>query len=159
MGTTGSTFHWNFHIGNIVTPESVGLKKMAKHRQVRSPRFSVPNKEQALVSVGAERLTGTLNVLSRTGGAIRLSRRFSPGTLGDIGINTVSGSFSAAIEFLQGASGNAQAFRFVAMGPVARKRLEDALDRMHGQGLAVRKTPLDRIRSLAKRALSSRSRK
>jgi hypothetical protein len=132
---------------------------MAKHRQVRSPRFSVPNKEQALVSVGAERLKGTLNVLSRTGGAIRLGQKFSPGTLGDIGINTVSGSFSAAIEFLQTSNGNAQAFRFVAMGPVARKRLEDALEKMHGQGLGVGKTPLDRIKSLARRALSSGSRK
>jgi hypothetical protein len=119
----------------------------------------VPNKEQALVSVGIERLKGTLNVLSRTGGAIRLGKRFSPGTLGDIGINTVSGSFSAAIEFLQAANGNAQAFRFVAMGPVARKRLDDALEKMQGQGLAVGKTPLDRIKSLARRALSSRSRK
>jgi len=132
---------------------------MANHRQVRSPRFSVPNKEQALVSVGTERFKGILNVLSLTGGAIRLDKRFSPGTLGDIGINTVSGTFTAAIEFLQAANGNTQAFRFVAMGPVARKRLEDALEKMRGQGLSVGKTPLDRIKSLARRALSSRSRK
>src|SRR6185369_706056 len=65
-----------------------------------------------VVSVGSEKLKGTLHVLSRTGGAIRLDKRCSPGTLADIAINTVCGSFSATIEFLQAANGRAQAFRF-----------------------------------------------
>jgi len=129
---------------------------MAKQKRVRSPRFSVPNNEQVVVSVGSEKLKGTLHVLSRTGGAIRLDKRCSPGTLADIAINTVSGNFSATIEFLQAANGRAQAFRFIAMGPVARKRLEDALQKMRGQGLAVQKTALDQFRSLARRVLSGR---
>jgi len=129
---------------------------MAKQKRVRSPRFSVPNNEQVVVSVGSEKLKSTLHVLSRTGGAIRLDKRCSPGTLADIAINTVYGNCSATIEFLQAANGRAQAFRFIAMGPVARKRLEDALQKMRGQGLAVQKTALDQFRSLARRVLSGR---
>jgi hypothetical protein len=136
---------------------STELQKMVKQKRVRSPRFSVPNNEQVVVSVGTEQLKGTLQVLSLTGGAVRLDKQFSRGTFGDIGINTVSGNFSAAIEFLQTASGRGQAFRFIAMGGVARKRLEDALKKMRGQGLAVQKTPLDQFRSLARRVLSRRS--
>lgn len=132
---------------------------MTKQKRIRSPRFSVPNNEQVVVSVGTEQLKGTLRVLSLTGGAVRLDKRFSSGTLGDIGINTVSGNVSAAVEFLQAASGRAQAFRFIAMGLAARKRLEDALKKMRGQGLAVEKTPLEQFRSLARRVLSRRSRK
>ena len=132
---------------------------MAKQKGSRSPRFSVPNEEQVVVSVGTEHLKGTLHLLSLTGGAVRLGKRFPAGTLGDIGINTVSGNFSAAIEFLQMASGKAQAFRFIAMSPVARERLQDVLKKMRGQGLAVDKTALDKIRSLASQVLSGRSRK
>ena len=129
---------------------------MIKKKRVRSPRFSVPNNEQVVVSVGTDLLKGTLQVLSLTGGAIRVDRQFSRGTLGDIRMSTVSGNFSAAIEFLQAANGRAQAFRFITMGPVARKRLEDALKKMREQGLAVQKTPLDQFRSLARRVLSRR---
>jgi hypothetical protein len=53
---------------------------------------------------------------------------------------------------------NTQAFRFIAMGPVARKRLEDALDKMREQGLSVDKTVLDQFRKFAQRVLSRRSR-
>jgi hypothetical protein len=131
---------------------------MAKKR-ARSPRFSVPNKEQVIVSVGAEKFKGTLDLLSLTGGTIRLDKRVAAGLLGEITITTISGNFSAAIEFLQMANGRAQAFRYVAMGPVARKRLEDALTKMRGQGLAVKKTPLDQFRHFAHRILFSRSTK
>jgi hypothetical protein len=132
---------------------------MSKQRRVRSPRYSVPNKEQIIVSVGTEKLKGTLHLLSLTGGAISLDKRFASGTLGDIGMNTVSGNFTAAIEFLQMANGRAQAFRFVAMGPVARERLEDALKRMRGQGLAVQKSPFQQLQSLAQRVVSGRFRR
>jgi hypothetical protein len=131
---------------------------MVKQKRIRSPRFAVPNNEQVVVSIGSEKHKGTLHVLSLTGGAIRLDRQFASGTLGDIGINTVSGSFSAAIELLPMAKGKAQAFQFIAMGPVARERLADALKKMRGQGLAVEKTPLDQFRSLARSVLSRRSR-
>jgi hypothetical protein len=132
---------------------------MVKQKRVRSPRFSVPNNEQVVVSIGSEKHKGTLHLLSLTGGAIRLDRRFALGTLGDIGIDTVSGKFSAAIELLQMANSNAQAFRFIAMGPVARERLDDALKKMRGQGLSVEKTPLDQFRRLARSVLSRGSRK
>jgi PilZ domain-containing protein len=130
---------------------------MAKQKRAR--RFSVPNQEQVLVSIGTEQLKGTLHLLSLTGGAVRLNKRFAPGTLGDIALNTVSGTFSAAIELLQMADAKAQAFRFIAMAPVARERLQDALKKMRGQGLAVDGGPLDKIRSLARQVLSGRSRK
>lgn len=132
---------------------------MAKQKRARSPRFSVPNQEQVVVAVGAEQLKGTLHLLSLTGGAVRLDKRFAAGTLGDIAINTVAGNFSAAVEFLQMAAGKAQAFRFIAMSPVARERLQDTLKKMRGQGLAVDKSALDQIRSLARQVLSGRSRK
>lgn len=131
---------------------------MEKQKRVRSPRFSVPNNEEVFVLIGAEKLTGTLHLLSITGGAIHLDKRVASGTLGDIGINTVTGNFSAAIEFLRMAKDGAQAFQFVAMSVVARRRLEDALKKMRGQGLAVEKTPLDQVRTLARRILSSASR-
>lgn len=132
---------------------------MAKQKRARSPRFSVPNQEQVVVSVGAEQLKGTLHLLSLTGGAVRLDKRFAADTLGDIAIKTVAGNFSAAIEFLQTPAGKAQAFRFIAMSPVARERLQDTLKKMRGQGLAVDKGPLDQIRSFARQVLSGRSRK
>jgi hypothetical protein len=129
-----------------------------KQKRARSPRFSVPNNEQVLVSIGNEQLRGTLQLLSLTGGSVRLDRRFPSGTLGDIGINTVSGTVMAAIELLQMANGRAQAFRFLAMGPVARQRLTDTLNMMRGQGLAVEKTAFDQVRSFAKQVVSRRFR-
>lgn len=130
---------------------------MKNHRRARSPRFIVPNNEQALVSIGGEKLRGTLHMLSLTGGTIRLDKRFASGTFADIGVETASGTFSAAIELLTMArGGNAQAFRFIAMGPVARKRLNDGLSKMRAQGLGLEKTPLDQFRSLARRVLSVR---
>jgi len=132
---------------------------MVQQKRNRSPRYSVPNNEQAVVSIGAEKHKGTLHVLSLTGGAIRLDKRFAPGALGGIAIDTVSGKFSAAIEFLPMANSKAQPFRFVAMGAVARERLDDALNKMRGQGLAVKKSPLDQFRSLAQQVLSRGRRK
>ena len=129
---------------------------MKNQKSVRSPRFVVPNNEQAVVSIGSEKLKGTLRMLSLTGGTIRLEKRFDAGTFADIGIQTASGTFSAAIELLRAASGNTPAFRFVAMGPVARGRLNDGLNKMRAQGCAIQKTPLDQFRSLARRVLSPR---
>src|SRR6478752_3057753 len=71
---------------------------MKKQKSVRSPRFVVPNNEQAVVSIGSEKLKGTLHMLSLTGGTIRLEKRFASGTFADIGIQTASGTFTAAIE-------------------------------------------------------------
>ena len=132
---------------------------MEKQKRVRSARFAVPNNEQAVISIGGEKVKGTLHLLSLTGGTIRLQKRFASGTFADIGIETASGTFSAAIELLRMTGGNTQAFRFVAMGAVARGRLNEGLNRMRAQGLAIKKTPLDQFRSLARRVLSSRAAK
>jgi hypothetical protein len=129
-----------------------------KQKRVRSPRFSVPNNEQVLVSIESEQLKGTLQLLSLTGGAVRLDKRFDSGTLGDIRINTVSGVVMAAIELLQMANGRAQAFRFLAMGPVARQRLTDALNQMRRQGLAVQKSAFDQFTGFAREMVSKRFR-
>lgn len=129
---------------------------MNKQKSVRSPRFVVPNNEQAVVSIGGEKLKGTLHMLSLTGGTIRLEKRFASGTFADIGIQTASGTFVAAIELLRAAKGNTQAFRFVAMGAVARGRLNDSLNKMRAQGFAIQKTPLEHVRDLARRVLSPR---
>lgn len=104
-------------------------------RRTRSPRCKVPNHEQAIISVGAERLPTTLDCLSLTGGRIRSGRRFAIGTFADLKAKTVSGHFTAAIELLGEARGGTQAFRFVQMGANDRKRLQDALAKMREQGL------------------------
>lgn len=132
---------------------------MASQKRVRSPRYSVPNNEPVVVTIGAETHRGTLQVLSLTGGAVRLDKRFAAGALGGIAIETVTGKFSAAIEFLAMANSKAQPFRFVAMGRIARERLADALNKMRGQGLAVKKSPLDQFRNLARQVLSRGSKK
>lgn len=145
-------------MGELLLPTE--LQGMAKPKRVRSPRFSVPNNEHVVVSIGDEHLKGTLHLLSLTGGTVRLDKRVASGTIGDIRINTVSGYFSAAIELLKMANLNAQAFRFIAMGPTARTRLKDALDKMRGQGLALdEKTTLGQFRKLAARIFSHRSTK
>jgi hypothetical protein len=126
---------------------------MQKRTGVRSPRFRVPNNEQAVVTIGSEQVRGTLQLLSMTGGTIRLQKRLPSGTFADIAVKTTSGTFRAAIEFLKMANPSAQAFRFVAMEPVSRNRLNDGLNKMRAQGLGVAKSPMDRFRSLARRVL------
>lgn len=112
---------------------------MMKQRRTRAPRVAVPNNEQALISVGSEQLKGTLCLVSLTGGTVRLEKRLERGTLADIGLKTISGKFTAAIELLDKTS-NAQAFRFIHMGATARKRLGEAVKTMQAQGLGVNKT-------------------
>jgi len=128
---------------------------MSTQRRTRAPRFLVPNKERAVISVEAERCAGTLCILSLTGGTIRMSKQFVPGTLGDINFKTVSGKFLATIQLLDMVNGNVQAFRFVQMGATARTRLEDALKKMQGQGLGTSKSnALDRLLQHAGRILA-----
>jgi|SRR5579863_2839145 len=120
----------------------------------RAPRFTVPNNEQAIISIGAEKLAAILNCLSLTGGRIRSSRRFPSGTFADIEMKTVSGKFTAAIELLGMVGGRAQAFRFVQMGPGDRHRLEDALKKMQAQGFGeAQPGAWDRLLNLTKNIL------
>jgi hypothetical protein len=125
---------------------------MAKKKRIRSPRFSVPNNQQALISIGPAQFRGILQVLSLTGGTVRLQKGFPRGTFADIGIKTNAGAFSAAIELLYMAAENVQAFRFIAMGPTARNRLTKGLDKLRLEGFAVEKTILDRLRSFFRHA-------
>ena len=103
--------------------------------RTRAPRYRVPNSEQAVISIGDERLAITLDCLSLTGGRIRSARRFAPGTLGKLQAKTVSGNFTALIELLRQSNGSTQAFRFTQMGPNSRSRLQDALRKMRALGL------------------------
>jgi hypothetical protein len=137
---------------------------MVKKKRIRAPRFSVPNNERAVVSIGTsigtEEFDGTVHLLSLNGGTIRLTKRFALGTFGDIRIKTVSDTFSATIEFLRMTSRDTQAFRFIAMGTVARTRLDDALNKMRGQGLEVEKpSSLRGFQNLARRIISGLSSK
>jgi hypothetical protein len=120
--------------------------------RTRAPRIRVPNNEQAIISIGAERLSTILNCLSMTGGRIRASRRFASGTFADIEMKTVSGRFTAAIELLGVSQGNTQAFRFVQMEQGDRGRLQNALKKMHAQGFGEKQpTTLDRLLKGARR--------
>ena len=108
---------------------------IGKQRGARAPRFRVPHSEPAIISVGNERLTATLDCLSLTGGRLRCARRFAPGTFANFQAQTVSGSFTAAIELLNQPRGSTQAFRFLKMSPNSRSRLQDALRKMRTHGL------------------------
>ena len=112
---------------------------MIKQRRTRAPRVIVPNNEQAVITINADQFRGTLCLLSRNGGTIRLARQFAAGTLAHIEIITISGKCVASIQLLRMARGNAQAFRFVQIGPIAQSRLEDALSKMRAQGLGISK--------------------
>lgn len=104
---------------------------------VRAPRVNVPNKEQAVVAFGAQRMLGVLCKLSVTGGSLRLSRPIPKGTVADLTIRATSGPITSAVEFLGPADRGAlppQAFRFIHMGPAESRRLENALDEIRKQG-------------------------
>ena len=106
----------------------------------RPPRIRVPNNEQALFTVNGRKLLGVLKRLSTTGGSVVLRRgSVAPGTLAEMGLNTVFGKVAAQIEFLQmGADGlpSAQAFRFVGMDQVSRQRFTAAADEMQRAGFS-----------------------
>ena len=130
-------------------------QKIQNH--TRAPRFSVPNEEPVVLRVGPERVTGTLRTLSCTGGTMRLPRQLKPGTFVDIGINTVSGRFTAAIELLGITTRGTRAFRFVQIGPTDQRRLEDALDKMRALGFEKDPSPKRDLVGLARRMLLGRA--
>ena len=127
-------------------------QKIRNH--TRASRFSVPNREPVVLTVGPQRLAGTLCILSRTGGTIQLPRPHKPGTFADVSIDTVSGRFTAAIELLRVTTRGTQAFRFVQIGPIDQRRLEGALDKMRAQGCEKDRPHLQRdLLGLARRML------
>ena len=128
--------------------------------RTRAPRFRVPNNEQAVVSIGDEKLAITLDCLSMTGGRIRSARRFARGTVGNLQAKTVSGNFTAVIEMLGQGKGSTQAFRFTQMGPNSRSRLQDALRKMQSLGLAEKQpNALERLLELGGGILATSTRK
>lgn len=107
---------------------------MTQRNGTRAPRFLLPNGEKALISLGSRRLQGILRVLSLNGGRMKLPQSVAPGTFAEIRIITTSGPFTAAIELLEVDHTNAQAFRFVQIGPTDQRRLESSLKNMGGNG-------------------------
>jgi hypothetical protein len=116
-------------------------KKLQKPRKsTRPPRIRVPNNERALFTVNNQKFVGVIQRLSLTGGSVILSKGPIPqGTLADMGLNTVFGKVKAQIQFLHsGADGIplAQAFRFIDMDDISRKRFGAAAAQMQSAGFS-----------------------
>lgn len=120
----------------------------------RPSRFRVPNNERVMLLVGTDLVSGTLRVLSMTGGTVRVPKRRAPGTFGEIRINTISGSITAVVELLSAIGDSVQAFRFVQIEPASKKRLQESLQQMKAQGLGDgRQDRLHGVLSFARRLL------
>jgi len=124
------------------------ITKLAKHN--RPPRIRVPNQERAIFTIDDQKLLGTIQRLSATGGSVLLARGpIAEGSAGEMRLGTVFGKVNAHIEFLQtGADGVplAQAFRFLAMDAVSTRRFNAAAEKMQSAGFAdaeLKQTPVD----------------
>jgi hypothetical protein len=125
--------------------------------RTRPVRFKVPNNEKIILTVGQERSAATLSVLSLTGGAVR-GRRFEPGTFGEMRLNTLSGPMAAVIELLAIRRDGLQAFRFVQVDPVNKKRLQTSLESMQAQGLGDKETAaIDHVIRFAKKLFPNKT--
>jgi hypothetical protein len=107
----------------------------------RPPRIRVPNNEQAVFTVDTRKLLGVIKRISATGGSVVLSvKKPAPhGSLAEMCLKTVYGKVTAQIEFLHtGADGirHAQAFRFLDMDDVSRKRFTAAAQQMQRAGFS-----------------------
>ena len=109
-------------------------------RSCRPPRIRVPNNERALFKVESEKFIGVIKRLSLTGGSAILSKGPIPeGTLASMSLKTVFGKVEAQIQLLHtGADGIplAQAFRFIHMDGVSRKRFSAAAEQMQREGFS-----------------------
>jgi len=114
--------------------------KSPKPRKQRPPRIRVPNQERAIFTVDGQRFIGVIHRLSLTGGSALLVKGPLPsGTIGEMALGTVFGKVTAEIEFLQtGADGVAlaQAFRFLGMDDVSRRRFDAAAEQMRQAGFS-----------------------
>jgi hypothetical protein len=116
-------------------------QKLDKNRKsTRAPRILVPNNEKALFTVDNQKFIGVIKRLSLTGGSAVLTREPIPhGTLGEMALKTVFGKVEAQIQFLHtGADGMplVQAFRFVDMDDISRRRFSAAAERMEREGFS-----------------------
>ena len=133
-------------------------QELQKRKRVRPPRIRVPNNEQAVFTVEAQKLLGVIQRLSLTGGSVVLSNGPIPqGALAEMELNTVFGKVTAHIEFLQtGADGTpiAQAFRFLAMDDASSERFEAAARQMESSGFSDVEEKENAFGDLASKGLS-----
>ena len=120
----------------VIMPQKLGKPG----RSCRPPRIRVPNNERALFKVESEKFIGVIKRLSLTGGSAILSKGPIPeGTLASMSLKTVFGKVEAQIQLLHtGADGIplAQAFRFIHMDGVSRKRFSAAAEQMQREGFS-----------------------
>jgi hypothetical protein len=92
---------------------------------------------------------------------MRFPRPFPSGTLAEVTLKTTSGKVGAAIQFLRTRTGapDVQAFRFLQMDPLERRRLELTLDQMRRQGCGEKRRGLMPFVELAQRAFTTAKRK
>jgi hypothetical protein len=119
---------------------SMPQKPQKAKKNSRPPRICVPNSERALFMIEADKFVGVIQRLSVTGGSAILSKGpIAHGTLGEMGLKTVYGPMKAQIQFLScGADGIplAQAFRFVDMDDVSRRRFDASIKKMQEAGFS-----------------------
>ena len=100
----------------------------------------MPNNERALFTLGNQKIIGVLRQLSLTGGSAVLTKGPIPeGSLAIMSLKTVFGKVEAQIQFLHtGADGIpfAQAFQFLHMDDVSRKRFTAAAEQMQREGFS-----------------------
>jgi hypothetical protein len=115
-------------------------KLQGSRKITRPPRIRVPNNERALFTHGNQKIIGVLRQLSLTGGSAVLTKGPIPeGTLAIMSLKTVFGKVEAQIQFLHtGADGVplAQAFQFLHMDDVSRKRFTAAAEQMQREGFS-----------------------
>jgi hypothetical protein len=143
------------HRLNIRSTSLENSEMMNRSPQYSRPsRFRVPNNERVMLLVGTDLVSGTLRLLSMTGGTVRVPKRRAPGTFGEIRISTISGSITAVVELLSAIGDSVQAFRFVQIEPASKKRLQESLQQMKSQGLGDgRQDRLQGVLSFARRLL------
>ncbi len=131
------------------------LKKGPQHPK-RASRYKLSNNEKVLLSIQNERIAGSLVVLSATGGTMRLSKRYSSGTLAEIKMNAVAGTIQAVVEMLTVRAG-VQAFRFVHFDRENQKRMDATLKALRAQGLGDDNDALDTVIRFARRLIPGAS--
>ena len=102
-------------------------------RSKRAPRVNIPSRESALIDVGGKEFTAELCKLSVTGGCL-VTKPVPEGRLAGITLQTTSGRFESAIEFLKPEGAGRQGFRFLQLDPRNRLRLQATIDGMRRQG-------------------------
>ncbi len=120
-------------------------------KSARPPRIRVPNNEQAVFTVNRQKVLGVIKRISLTGGSVILALKgpAPQGSLGEICLHTIYGKVNGQVQFLHtGADGipHAQAFRFLDMDELSRKRFTAAAQQMQRAGFSdtrERETPLD----------------